>query len=89
MSKPRVIVLSVVNGSLTPSQAASRYGVTRQWVHVLLARYREGGIEAVEPRSRKPRSNARAIEEGVRERIRQLRGELERDGLDHGPATIA
>src|SRR5690606_30085250 len=30
-----------------------------------------------------------AIEEGVRERIRQLRGELERDGLDHGPATIA
>jgi len=89
MSKPRVIVLSVVNGSLTPSQAASRYGVTRQWVHVLLARYREGGIEAVEPRSRKPRSNARAIEEGVRERIRRLRGELERDGLDHGPATIA
>ena len=63
MSKPRVIVLSVVNGSLTPSQAASRYGVTRQWVHQLLARYREGGIEALEPRSKKPRGNARAIGE--------------------------
>jgi transposase InsO family protein len=89
MSKPRVIVLSVVNGSLTPSQAASRYGVTRQWVHQLLARYRDGGIDAVEPRSKKPRGNARAIDEATRERIRQLRGDLHRQGLDHGPVTIA
>src|SRR5690606_3061868 len=83
------IVLSVVNGSLTPSQAASRYGVTRQWVHQLLARYREGGIEALEPRSKKPRGNARAIDEATKQRIRQLRAELLRDGLDHGPVTIA
>ena len=89
MSKPRVIVLSVVNGSLTPSQAAKRYGVTRQWVHMLLARYRDGGIDAVEPRSKKPKGNSRAIDEPTRERIRQLRVELEAGGLDHGPVTIA
>jgi len=89
MSKARVIVLAVVNASLTPTQAASRYGVTRQWVHQLLSRYRQGGIDAVEARSKRPRGNARAIGEPVRSRIRQLRGELERAGLDHGPATIA
>ena len=89
MSKPRVIVLSVINGSLTPSQAAKRHGVTRQWVHQLLARYRQGGIDAVEPRSKRPKGNARAIDEATKQRIRRLRVELEASGLDHGPVTIA
>ena len=89
MSKPRVIVLSVINGSLTPSQAAKRHGVTRQWVHQLLARYRQGGIDAVGPRSKRPKGNARAIDEATKQRIRRLRVELEASGLDHGPVTIA
>ena len=54
MSKPRVIVLSVVQQSLSVSEAATRFGVSRQWVHVLLGRYRDGGMDAVEPRSHRP-----------------------------------
>ena len=53
-TKNEVIVLSVVEGGLSVSEAARRFAVSRRWVHVLLARYRARGIEAVAPRSRAP-----------------------------------
>jgi transposase InsO family protein len=92
MSKPRVIVLSVVQQALTVSEAAARFGVSRQWVHVLLARYRVGGLDAVEPRSHRPHSNPRqtpAELAELAERIVELRRELAGQGLDAGPLTIA
>ena len=88
MSKPRVIVLAVVSEQLTPSQAAARFGVSRQWVHQLLARYRDGGLEAVEARSRRPLSNPRAISDEVIVAIVRLREQLTGDGLDAGPASL-
>ena len=36
------------------------YGFSRQHFYRLLKRYREGGLEAVDPRSRRPASNPRA-----------------------------
>ena len=76
MSKPRVIVLSVVEQALTVSEAAARFGVSRQWVHVLLARYRAGGLDAVEPRSHRPHSNPRRTPVELAERVVELRREL-------------
>src|SRR5690625_3581393 len=89
MSKHRVIVLSVVNNQLTVTEAAARYGLSRQRIYQLLSRYREGGIEAVEPRSHRPKSNPRATSALVRERIVELRLELMQSGLDAGPISIA
>ena len=89
MSKPQVIVLSVVVQGLSKAEAARRYGVSWQWVHTLLTRYQAGGLEALEPRSRRPASNARATPHDLRERIVELRKQLDADGLDAGPVTIA
>jgi transposase InsO family protein len=89
MSKSRVIVLSVVHQGLTKAEAARRHGVSWQWVHTLVTRYETGGLDALEPRSKRPASNPRATPEPVRARIVQLRQELDHAGLDAGPVTIA
>jgi transposase-like protein len=89
MSKPRVIVLSVVEQRLSVSEAAVRFGVSRQWVHTLLVRYRDGGLDAVEPRSHRPHSNPRQTSPELAERIVAIRRELTAHGLDAGPLTIA
>jgi transposase len=57
MSKARVVVLEVVSGNLSVSAAAETYNISRQHIYRLLARYRTGGLDALEPRSRRPASN--------------------------------
>ena len=69
--------------------AAAKYGYSRQHLHRLLARYRQGGLNAVDPRSRRPHSNSAATPEAVRGRIVELRLALTQAGLDAGPVTIA
>ena len=71
------------------SAAAAQYGFSRQHLHRLLARYRNGGLDAVEPRSRRPKSNPARTSDPVRDRIIELRLELTRQGLDAGPVTIS
>ncbi|WP_344118491.1 DDE-type integrase/transposase/recombinase, partial [Neomicrococcus aestuarii] len=89
MSKHRVIVLKIVAKQLTVTDAAREYGLSRRQIYRLLARYKQEGLEAVEPRSRKPRSNPAATPEIVRPRILSLRQKLSGEGLDAGPVTIA
>lgn len=88
MSKHRVVVLKIVAGQLSVAQAAEEYGVSRRHLQRLLARYRDGGLKAVDPQSRRPKSNPRSTPPNVVERILQLRGELIARGLDAGPVTI-
>lgn len=82
-------MLKVVTKELTVTAAAARYGYSRQHLHRLLARYHSGGIDAVDPQSRRPRSNPRATSKEVRDLIVELRLQLTNDGLDAGPLTIA
>jgi transposase InsO family protein len=89
MSKARVAVLKVVTKELSVTAAAAEYGYSRQHLHKLLARYKQGGLDAVEPRSRAPKSSPQATGEPVRARIIALRLALTRNGLDSGPVTIA
>jgi transposase InsO family protein len=89
MSLTRVAVLKVVSEQLSVTQAAAQYGLSRRHLHRLLARYRSGGLDALEPRSRRPASNPNATPERVRERILALRGQLVADGCDAGAQTIA
>jgi transposase InsO family protein len=89
MSKHRVAVLKVVSMELSVTAAAATYGISRQHVQRLLRRYRDGGLEALEPRSRRPRTSPGRTPDGVRDRIVALRTELTARGLDAGPVTIA
>jgi transposase InsO family protein len=89
MSRARVAVLQVVSQQLSATQAAAEYGFSRRHLHRLLRRYRDGGLDALEPRSRRPRTNPGQTSEEVRERVVALRGQLSGQGLDAGPVTIA
>jgi transposase InsO family protein len=88
MSKARVVVLEVTSGHLTVTDAAKLYGLSRQHIYRLLARFREGGLDALEPRSRRPDSNPRAVSDEVIIAIVTLRETLTADGLDAGPLTL-
>jgi transposase-like protein len=88
MSRARVAVLQIVSKQLTVTAAAAEYGISRRHLHRLLARYQEGGMDALEPRSRRPKTTPIATPETVRQRVIELRGQLTADGLDAGPVTI-
>jgi transposase InsO family protein len=89
MSRARVAVLKVISKELSVTAAAAEYGYSRQHLHRLVARYRAGGLDAVEPRSRKPLTNPQATEDKVRDFIVSKRLELTAAGWDAGPATVA
>jgi transposase InsO family protein len=89
MSRARVAVLQIVSKQLTVTAAAAEYGISRRHLHRLLARYQEGGMDALEPRSRRPKTTPIATPEMVRQRVIELRRRLTADGLDAGPVTIA
>ena len=88
-SLAQVIVLSVLHDGLTPTQAAVSFGMSRRQIHRLLARFRVGGLEALEPQSRRPKSNPRALTPELRGEIIRLRHYLLTQGLDAGAASIA
>jgi transposase InsO family protein len=89
MSKHRVAVLKVVAAHLSVTAAAAEHGISRGHLHRLLRRYREGGLDDLEPRSRRPHTSPHGASDEVRGRIVRLRIELTARGLDAGPATIA
>ena len=89
MSKHRVAVLKVVAAQSSVTAAAAACGISRQHLHRLLRRYREGGLDDLEPRSRRPHTSPHGTSGIVRDRITALRRELTAGGLDAGPATIA
>jgi transposase InsO family protein len=88
MSKYRVTVLKVVSAQLSVTAAAAQSGISRGHLHRLLRRYRDGGLEALEPRSRRPHTSPHRTSRAVRDRIVELRVDLVARGLDAGPATI-
>lgn len=88
-SKHRVIVLKIIAGELSVTAAASEYGMSRQYLHKLLARYRDEGLDGLDARSRAPLTSPQATTEQVRDRVVQLRLALTGAGTDAGPVTIA
>src|SRR5579884_21093 len=89
MSRARVAVLKAASGQLSVTAAAAECGFSRRHLHRLLVRYREGGLAALEPRSRAPRTNPAQISGEICERVIELRAQLTANGLDAGPVTIA
>lgn len=68
MSKARVAVLKVITKELSVTAAANKYGYSRQHLHRLPARYREGGgLDAVDSRSRRPHTSGNADSNQIRD----------------------
>ena len=88
MSRARVAVLRVVSKELSVVESAAAHGFSQRQLFRLLAAYRAGGLEALEPRSRAPHSNPGQTPTEVRDRVIELRRRLTADGLDAGPETI-
>ena len=88
MSKYRVTVLKIVSAQLSVTAAAAQSGISRGHLHRLLRRYRDAGIDGLEPRSRRPRTSPGRTPDALRDRITALRVDLVARGLDAGPATI-
>ena len=57
-------------------EVATAHGISKSWIYELIARYRAGGYEALERRSRRPRSCTHETPLEVVEAIVALRGEL-------------
>jgi transposase len=79
MSKNRVIVEAVLAGR-SHAAVAEQYGISKVWVGKLMARWRTGGLEAVDKRSTRPKSNPNAIDANMTAVIFALRHELTHNG---------
>ena len=70
-------VIAKADGArVTVAQVCAQAGVSRQFFYNQLARYRLGGLEGLEPKSRRPLSSPNATSLEVQERIVKLRKEL-------------
>lgn len=76
MGLERCVVDAVVLEHRSPREFARLHGISKSWIYQLLARFREGGYEALRRRSRRPRSCSHQVDPGFRAAILQLRREL-------------
>ena len=88
MSRARLVITAVVVERRGVREVARDYGVSPGWVSRLVARYRDEGEAAFEPRSRRPKHSPRATSSDVVALIVELRGRLLASGDDGGPETI-
>ncbi|HET9162103.1 MAG TPA: IS481 family transposase, partial [Solirubrobacterales bacterium] len=89
VAKARYLVEAHLVEGRSVAELAKAHGVHRSWIYKLLARYREGGYEALEPRSRAPRSSPNRTPEEVVRAVVSLREQLLSHGHDCGAETIA
>jgi transposase InsO family protein len=83
------VVDAVLVEGRSAREVAQAHGISKSWIYELISRYRTGGYEALEPRSKRPRSCKHATPNEVVRAILALREQLQTDGHDCGPATIA
>lgn len=88
MSKARLVITAVVVEKRTVDEVTAAYGVSRSWLYELLARYRDEGEAAFEPRSRAPKSSPRATPPPTVDLVLTLRKQLLEAGHDAGADTI-
>ena len=89
MGLGRYVVEAVLLEGRSPTEIAGSHGISRSWIYELVRRFREGGYEALEPRSRRPHSCSHQVSADVQAAILGLRQELIAAGHDAGARTIA
>jgi len=88
MQLARYIVEAVVVDKRSYREVARALGVSKSLVAKVMARYREGGDEAIEARSRAPKRIPHRTSAEVEDRIVALRKQLTEAGFDAGAVTI-
>ncbi|MGO1538143.1 MAG: IS481 family transposase [Leucobacter sp.] len=88
MHRNQLIITAITHRKLSYRETAKRYGVSKSLVHKLHQRWLTDGEAGLEPQSRAPHTNPNQTPPEVRDRILQLRNELERSGSDAGADTI-
>jgi len=89
MGLARYVVDAVVLEGRSAREIARAHGISKSWIYELIARYRTGGYEALEPRSKRPRSCKHGTPPEVVQAIVKPREQLHTEGHDCGAATIA
>jgi transposase InsO family protein len=88
MDLARYVVDAVVVEHRSVREVARAHGVSKSWVQVLVFRFRQGGYDALEPRSTRPKTSPNRISALTEDEIVRLRKSLRDQGLDAGPQTI-
>jgi transposase InsO family protein len=88
VSKARLVITAVTLEKRPVAEVAATYGVSRSWIYELLARYRDEGEAAFEPRSRAPKTSPSATPPETVELVLRLRKDLSESGHDAGAETI-
>jgi transposase InsO family protein len=88
MDLARYVVDAVMLEGRSYRQVARAHGVSKSWVAKLVGRFREGGYEAIAPRSRAARTIPHRTRAELEDHIVALRKELSDQGLDAGAETI-
>ena len=88
MSKNALIVLTILEKKQSVAATAKQFNISRAWAYELLKRHRLYGYQGLEPGSRKPHTNSRAIPTETHQLIAALREDLTTQGLDAGAQTI-
>jgi transposase InsO family protein len=88
MDLARYVVDAVVLEGRSYREVARAHGVSKSWVGKLVGRFRAGGYEAIEPRSRAAKTIPHRTPDAVEDEIVALRKELTDQGLDAGAQTI-
>jgi transposase InsO family protein len=84
----RYVVEAVVREGRSYREVATAHGVSKSWVAKMVRRYREGGYEALTPRSKAPHRIPHRTSAAMEEEIVRWRKQLTDAGLDAGAATI-
>ncbi|MGH2779388.1 MAG: IS481 family transposase [Actinomycetota bacterium] len=88
MDLARYLVDAVVLEQRSCREVAAAHGVSKSWVAQLVARFREGGYDAVAPRSKAAKKVANRSSVELEDRVVRLRKELSEEGFDCGAHTI-
>ena len=88
MDLARYVVDAVVLEGRSYREVAATHGVSKSYVGKLVGRFRDGGYEAIAPRSKAPRSIPHRTPDAIEDQIVALRKELADPGLDAGAQTI-
>jgi len=88
MDLARYVVEAVLLEGRSYREVARAHGVSKSWVGKVIARFREGGYEALRPRSRAPVNIPHRTPPEVEEAIVRIRGDLIGAGFDAGAQTI-
>lgn len=89
MGLGRYVVEAILSEGRSPTELARQHSISRSWIYELLGRYRQGGFEALQPRSRRPRSCSHQVGPETQALILKLRADLTAAGFDAGAHTIS